>query len=78
MQLLPCRRPGVALCEQCHKSMEQESERMTDKPNCYDCKNHGRPDLSGMVDWCRYYRIYLYPRFVDAEECEGYDPLPEY
>lgn len=51
---------------------------MTDKSNCYDCKNHGRPDKSGMVDWCRYYRIYLSPIFVNAKECEGYDPLPEF
>lgn len=29
MQLLPHRRPGMARCGGCHKSMEQESERMT-------------------------------------------------
>lgn len=49
---------------------------MTDESNCYYCKNHGRPDLSGMVDWCRYYRIYLYPGFINAKECDGYDPIP--
>ena len=52
--------------------MENESN------NCYSCKNHGKTDLSGMVDWCRHYRIYLHPRDVIANECDGFDPLPEF